>query len=98
MLSLPRALLERLVTISDVRTSPSQPPAPPTGVATPDDIGEIMRAWADLCDFGQRMALAVEHDTPMEREAAWDRWLDGLARENRERDEAWIRSTRGPRA
>ncbi|MBI3272735.1 MAG: hypothetical protein HYZ53_27355 [Planctomycetes bacterium] len=59
-----------------------------------EDITEVMTAWADLCEFGLRMALSTEHGTAEEIEAAWRGWAMGLDRENRERDEAWERATR----
>ncbi len=42
------------------------------------------------------MALSTEHDTPEERQAAWEKWVRGLERENVERDRAWERMMRRP--
>ena len=36
-----------------------------------EDATEAMNAWAELCEFGMRMALATEHGTPEEKAAAW---------------------------
>lgn len=62
-----------------------------------EDATEAMLAWAELCEFGMRMALATEHDTPEERQAAWEAWVRCLDRENLERDEAWARMARHSR-
>lgn len=61
-----------------------------------EDATEAMLAWADLCEFGMRMALSTEHDTAEERQAAWEKWVRGLERENVERDRAWQRMMRPP--
>ncbi|MBI2919450.1 MAG: hypothetical protein HYY18_00030 [Planctomycetes bacterium] len=74
--------------------------ADPHAAAQPEfpveDATDAMRAWADLCDFGMRMALSTEHGTPEEIEAAWEAWVRGLERENRERDLAWERMAAKP--